>query len=240
MNNQTIIIILSIICIFLITVVSLIKHKINKYFRSFKFIELSRLSDDVSALHENINKEINRLNKSIYADFAPSVQEQIILQNYAGDACTKNDTLPPHTYLCDSEIFKKYENNHYGFMEKYLSVHKTRSMIEYLTSIQASIQSIEFKRQQFLDEYEQTLSLINERLPIMIKIFAKKRAMFLLGFSNNLKNTQFASLTFIDKNNNNKKIQIIFNEIELTRLIQFLSIEIPKETTTNSVRLRFD
>ena len=90
---------------------AIISFDIRRYFRSTSFVALSAKSDDVVEQYDKLTIIIKNFKNHTYADFSPTIDQQIAMLNGNMNALEMSKALPHHTYFCTSQILANAKEN---------------------------------------------------------------------------------------------------------------------------------
>lgn len=198
------------------------KYK-QSYFASQKFIELSRYTDDVLTLYEQLKDSSYQLKQFISVNFSPSSIDEIEMRNFRGDNFKREQELPALTYLCTEELIKTYQNNPYGLLKKYCGFSNSDIMKQHIKNMMSKAETTYAICHQYIAEYEETISEIESKIPKLIKCFSKKDVLLMLGLQReqNWDKDVFPAYVFKQIDNQENEIRIEFNPTELYNISQY-------------------
>ena len=224
-----VLLLITLICVMITIGFALYKRS---FFRSNKFVELSRKSDVATEQYEDLIGLIQKFNKLTYANFFPTEEQQRELQENRDVALVQNKTLAPYSYFCTHQIIMQKSST--DILQNFCGFSATPGVLEKLKDMQKMSIEIERKAKEFGSEYEKQVSELSSEVPTLIRLFARKQLMFLLGLqiNNHLLSNLYPTYTFKDMSNIDTSMTIALAPGTIETLIVHIESCVPQNQTT--------
>ena len=219
---------IALVIIIIISICALCRYLYEKrkqaYFKSKKFSELSRSTDDVLTLYEELKAMSYQLKQFIAVNFSPSSIDEAEMRSFRGDHYKRDPNLPPLTYLCTKEIIQQYKNNPYGLLIKYCGFSNSPIMKQHIDTMIGKADDVYAVSCQFNADYAATLRDVTKELPPFIKLFSKKAVLLMLGLQleDQWESKIYPAYVFKQIDDDSNTIRIEFNPTELYQISQYL------------------
>lgn len=161
------ILLLCLLSLWLIT--KIFQRKAQQYFKSEKFIELSRQTDDVTELYEKLIDSQSRIRKSFYSTFSP-----VIIKNQI-----EKHPECQNRYICDPSICAILNTTEgyrkvFAFSETPAIKQKITDIVRRMIDFNKNVEKLQVLR-------EDMFKIAKDSVPKWILFFYPKQSMLLLG-----------------------------------------------------------
>ena len=180
----------------------------KSYFKSKKFAELNRQTDNIAELYEDILYFSDDVKQHFYADFAPMIDEENV-----------GKSTDRYVFLCSNEFMKKLEECPVQTIRDCCGFNNTVGEQERAEDIFKQLEKLEKTFDQFKVECDEALRLVRDSVPAIIRLFDKKRVLMLLAIQPNLRLSDVVPKYVFKNRDSLDEISVVFNADKLSELL---------------------
>lgn len=216
--------------ILIIVLVIIYKIYARKYFSSIKFKniknEVENYVNDCNQLNDHI-ENLRRTNFEVnYKNLGEATTVNNSKWNYKQKELSKMSSSP-NVHNCSLSVLRNANRKPFQYLCKYFDIEKNEETIEVFENMLNNFEAVSEGREFLKNKKLEILKSINVEIPILIKIFSKKRLEKELGFETvDFSDVHFPKYKFqyvSDGGNKSESVDIIFNPSNIENFIYYLN-----------------
>jgi len=203
------------------------------YFRSKKFFQVKQEIETYINECNDLNQHIEELKQSYLIlnkkDYGLAQVKDESKYNYKRKELDKF-SYSKHVYNCSLSVCRNAQAQPFKYVCKYFNIDKNEETLEHFEELLNNFSAVEEGKKYLVIKKERIIKGIENRIPLLIKRFSKKKLEEKLGFEKiDFSDLYFPKYTFqyiSPGGNSSMSVEVIFNLDNLEKFINYLNEEI--------------